>query len=328
MRISAIICAALFLCWSARSQDRTSKPAQPDQFEIGRHTFFDFGPPFDFYEIFLVRPSTDGSSVERITLTPAGNECVSPATIDAASASIPESVAALLSATNPCAIPEKVLRRELKRCKKCSVFSGANVVMQVQCGAETRLIRTDILDKDWFDASPHTPEHTSWTMQLLAHLDQAAGPGVMDKPAFPFSGNGEPEVSLDSPTLKKVGAGEYDALFKGAPNKPSDLYRAAQNPPPPPTVRLINSSVSLPTGTIVPPVYPPLTRITHVEGRVSFKIEIDSNGRATNLIFDSGHPLLRPSVEHAVGSWRFPKEFSDQQVQLTIEFALNCSQPK
>jgi hypothetical protein len=42
---------------------------------------------------------------------------------------------------------KKPLRRELKRCKKCLVFSGADVVLQVQCGTETCLIRTDILDK-------------------------------------------------------------------------------------------------------------------------------------------------------------------------------------
>ncbi len=69
MRCSVTVCAVLFLCCPAMCQDR-SAAVQPGQFEIGRHTFFDFGPPFNFYEIFIVRPSATGTSVERITLTP------------------------------------------------------------------------------------------------------------------------------------------------------------------------------------------------------------------------------------------------------------------
>src|SRR5215470_19485218 len=139
----------------------------PSQFEIGRHTFFDFGPPFDFYDIFIVRPSSGGSSVERITLTPAGNKCTQPAKLEAASASLTQSVADLLAGTNPCSISQKELSRELKRRKKYSVFSGANVSMQVECGGQKRIIRADILDRDMFDAHPGTPERTSWTMELL-----------------------------------------------------------------------------------------------------------------------------------------------------------------
>jgi len=44
------------------------------------------------------------------------------------------------------------------------------------CGGETRLIRSDILDRDMFDASAHTPENTAWTMQLLEKLDKPLGP--------------------------------------------------------------------------------------------------------------------------------------------------------
>jgi hypothetical protein len=88
----------------------SSAAVQPGQFEIGRHTFFDCGPPFNFYEIFVVRPSPAGISVERITLTPPGQKCVAPAEVKAASASTSESVAQLLGDKNPCSIPEKALR--------------------------------------------------------------------------------------------------------------------------------------------------------------------------------------------------------------------------
>jgi hypothetical protein len=92
MKCGVVACAILFLCDTAIAEDRNSKAPQPEQFEIGRLTFFDFGPPFDFYEIFIVRPATAGSSIERITLTPPGHECSSTAKIEVASALITESV--------------------------------------------------------------------------------------------------------------------------------------------------------------------------------------------------------------------------------------------
>src|SRR5271170_2518782 len=167
MRRSVMFCAVLVLSSATFGQANGAISAPPDQFEIGRHTFFDFGPPSDYYELFVVHPTVNGTSIERITLTPPVDSCTRQAKLEVASASINESIAALLGSTNPCAIPEKELRRELKRCKKCLTFSGADVALQVQCGTQARIIRSDILDKDMFDPAPNTPEHTSWTMQLL-----------------------------------------------------------------------------------------------------------------------------------------------------------------
>ena len=55
--------------------------AAPNNFEIGRRIFFDFGPPFEFYEVILVRQMTSGASVERISLTPRGGSCANPAEV-------------------------------------------------------------------------------------------------------------------------------------------------------------------------------------------------------------------------------------------------------
>jgi outer membrane biosynthesis protein TonB len=67
--------------------------------------------------------------------------------------------------------------------------------------------------------------------------------------------------------------------------------------------------------------------MARVEGAVSFKAEIDTNGVATNLTFESGHPLLRRAVKEAVSGWRFPADAIRNEVQATIEFALNCPKP-
>jgi hypothetical protein len=213
--------------------------AQPDRFVIGRRTFFDMGPRSEFYEIFSVRATVGGGTLlERIQITPPADACIQPATVQFATSSMDASVADLLGRTNPCAIPQKDLRRELKRCRKCLVFSGADVAMQVQCGDQSRRLRMDILDRDMFDLHPATPEHTSWTIVLLGRLDQALGSTVTERPAFPlFETSQQPPLEAQSnPLLEDLERGKFDALFDGASDRPSELVRQAQKPAPPPLV--------------------------------------------------------------------------------------------
>src|ERR1017187_4114557 len=186
-RSSVLFGVMLCICGSVIPQVRKSQPSSPDRLLLGRRTFFDFGPPFNFYEVLSVRSTDRGALIERITVTPSADACTLSATVETTTASVNETIADLLGKTNPCSLPEKELRRELKRCKRCLVFSGADVVMQVQCGDQSRRIRMDILDRDMFDPHPTTPEHTSWTMALLGRLDQALGTSVMQRPMFAVS---------------------------------------------------------------------------------------------------------------------------------------------
>jgi hypothetical protein len=297
----------------------------PVQFEIGRRTFFDFGPPFNFYELFVVRPGAAGTTIERITLTPAADECIAPAKFETATASVAESVSELLGA-NPCSISEKSLRRELKRCKKCLVFSGADVTMQVQCGTQVRLIRSAVLDRDMFDPAAKTPENTSWTVQVLQRLDQAVGPGVMSKPMFSIPTKDEPpSESSISPVEQELDIGKYDALFPATADKASELYHAARTPPVQHTVELVSSSPVAPE-VFIPPEYPPLAKITRTRGPVSFTVDVDAAGGTTNLVFESGSKLLYEAVRQAVVRWKFPKDVFGSQIQATIGFGLNCPQ--
>lgn len=201
--------------------------------------------------------------------------------------------------------------------------------MQVQCGSQARLIRSDILDRDMFDAAPKTPQYTSWTMKLLERLDLAVGPSAFEKQRiFPMpEDNQSPTSDPDSATLQNLAAGEYDALFQGAPDKPSELYHASQIPAPVPQIRLIRS-VPLQPEDSVEPTYPPLARVAHIEGMLTFTLVIDSEGDATNLVFGSGHPLLRGAVADAVKTWRFPRDAAGQQVDAAVEFKLNCPRKK
>ena len=315
--------AVLFLLFvPALGPGQVSTPQQISQFEVGRRTFYDFGPPFDFYEIYLVRAKDAGSWIDRVTLTPPGSSCMQPAKVETASASMTDRVGALLEGVNPCTIPEKELRREMKRCKKCLVFSGADVAIQVQCGDRSRVIRASVLDKDIFDSAPNTPKRTSWTMQLLTRMDRSLGSNVMDKPVFPLDEEQQSPPS-DSETLRDLSMGKYDALFEGARYKPSDLYRASQHAIPSPNIR-VQTSPAVRPDTQVQPVYPRLARFAHVEGKVILKFKIEPDGSTSSVSFESGHPLLRGAAEAAVNSWKFAQSAANQVVVATIEFEANC----
>ena len=314
----------ILVCGTAWAKDRHSAAPIPDQFTIGRLTFFDFGPPFNYYEVLVARPVATGTAIERIWLTPPGDACFQSAKVEMASAKLNESIEELFRKTNPCAISEKELLRELKRCKKCLVFSGAHVNMQVQCGPQTRIIRSEILDKDMFDRAPNTPVHTSWTMQLLDRLNEALGPGAMEKPIFSiYESDQAPATVPDSESLKDLAAGKYDALFPGASDKPSDLYRAAQIAPPTPSIRLAKDLAIQPLEFALPK-YPPLARVAHIQGDVVFKFEIAHDGRTSNFSVMSGYPLLTPSVKDAVERWKFAPGSVGQKADGTIKFATNC----
>jgi hypothetical protein len=300
----------------------------PEQVVIGRDTFFDFGPPFHYYEVIWVRPEPTGSRVDRILVTPPGDTCTQPATIELTTVVVRESIGELLQRTNPCTIPEKELHRERKRCKHCLVFSGANVTMQAQCGNEQRLIRMDVLDRDIYSPkSAGTPEHTSWTMQLLSRLDAALGPGVMEKPALSMV----PAVPIALPqrtqALDRLAAGEFDALFEST-QKVSELYRQAQqSPPPPPTIELVSSEPIRPVAYEVPK-YPSIARAAHVGGNVRFTAHVTSTGNLADLKFVEGHPLLRKPVESAVSGWVYAKEAVGEEIRVTLSFRLNCASSK
>jgi TonB family protein len=305
------------------AKDGRTVPSLPDRFLVARHTFIDVGPPNDFYEIISVRGTANGTTVERVTLTPAGDACMQPPTVEIAASFLPDPVSVVLEGRNPCAIPDKGLRKELKRRKQGLVFSGAEISMHVQCGGKERIIRADVLDRDMFDPNAATPEHTSWTMRLLTRLDKPFPSGVWDRPIT--AGLTEPAGGTvpNGDAARALASGAYDRLFAGAPDRPSDLYRASQIRPPAPDV-LLRSSVPFQPERFVRPDYPPIARLARIEGTVVVTFQVDANGDVTDTQFESGHPMLRATVKNAVSEWKFPKEAADQQIKATIDFKTNC----
>ena len=203
----------------------------PDEITIGRHSFIDIGPPFDFYEVITLRSTNNNVRVERATLAPAGDTCFQHATVETATGDVDESMVDVLGGINPCVISEKELQHEVKRCKRCAVFSGSDVTMQFECEGKPRSIRMNILDRDMFDSHANTPRNTSWSMELMTRLDKVLGSNVLDKPVFTVTDT--PNVSPIAPKLKMkiltdVSNGQYDTLFESRLDKPSVLLKDAQ----------------------------------------------------------------------------------------------------
>jgi len=298
------------------------KSAQPDSVVIARHTFFDFGPPFDFYELIRVKGGGDTLSVERALITPHGLTCVlQPATVEYESKTLHKAMTDLLAGKNPCTIPERDLHRELKRCKKCLTFSGANVTMEASCGNTLRQLRMDVLDRDMFDSAPHTPENTSWTMGVLGELDKALGPGPMDKPMFAVADS----VTLATPgtdLVREIRAGQYDALFGKEQAVSQIVLESEMSPPLPPSVAI--ESVMPPPVSPKIPNYPPIAKAAHVEGLVNVTFDIGIDGKVQNISVINGPKLAELGVIDAVSTWTFPETAWGRNGNAAIRFSLNC----
>lgn len=83
-RESLVLFAAVALFPSVSAAEKQPPIPMPESLVLGRHTFIDVGPPFDFYEILSVHRDGTGTAVERITVTPPGDPCALPATVEVA----------------------------------------------------------------------------------------------------------------------------------------------------------------------------------------------------------------------------------------------------
>ena len=160
-------------------------------------------------------------------------------------------------------------------------------------------------------------------MRILGQLDQALGPGAIDKPMITLPGDLNVSAQLDSPMFEEIRTGKYDSLFPGTTDKPSQIYLSTKNIIPSPTVKFLNASPFQPILASLP-AYPPIARLAGVEGTFTFTLDVQTDGRATNFAVEQGAPLLRAAVENASHEWTFPKQAAGQHVVVSLQFAINC----
>lgn len=221
-----------------------------------------------------------------------------------------------------------ILRKEVKRCKKCAVLSGMNVKLQAQCASGTRIIKSDILDRDIFDPHPTTPEYTSWTQGLLGRLAEGFGPGFWGKPVFQTGDTGQKAaVKPDAGMSAEFRAGRYDVLFDQSTEKLSDLYRNAEDSPQyaGPIVRLVSSIPHLPVSDPMP-TYPAIARAAHlsIHGVATVSLVVGPNGEAKDVVYSAGPPFLSAATTEAISRWKFAPEVAGQHVEVKLNFDPNC----
>jgi TonB family protein len=307
-----------------------AQPTESSGFVVGVDTYFDFGPPNNYYEIFIVIPAQHGTKVQRFILRPLAHKCYAPEEVAYVEKTSTLSVKDLLAGVDPCKIREKDLKKEQKRKKGELNFSGANVSLQLSCAGETRTIQTSVLERDWFLASPGTPRNTSWTVELLDKLRSLTGPGVLDQPMFPPKSYTRAPVSADPLSLENLSSGKYDSLFPDPEEKASEIYRGSLVPPPQPTVKLISGTPLEPVHFTLP-AYPSLPWMIGHEGEPSVVVRLDPRGNVSSVVMFTGYALFEAAIRDAVKDWIFPPappstEILDppRDVTLRFSFQLNC----
>jgi hypothetical protein len=325
MRLVSAIGFVVFICCTCIAQKQRKAEPFPAQVVIGRDSFIDIGPPFNYYDLTFLRSNGEKTDVERISLTPPADACYPRAEIAVANVNLNERLSSVLKGTNPCTIPEKRLKAELKRRNRGLVFSGMNVSIQVECTGGVRVIRADILDRDIFDSDPNTPQYTAWSRSVFDRLDQATGDHPWDKPIFPvLKSTPAASPTVQSAALQEIGDGKFDSIFGDSPDRPSALYRMAQNPPRQPFIELVSSEPVRPK-EYVDPVYPPIAKAARVHGNVEFHLTIANDGSGANAIIDSGPKMLWQATSDAISKWKFSTDDSGRVVRGSIRFGLNCA---
>ncbi len=82
----------------------------------------------------------------------------------------------------------------------------------------------------------------------------------------------------------------------------------------------------------VAPVYPPLARQAHIQGRVILKVRINKSGDVVNLQLVSGHPILAPAAIEAVKQWKYQPYLLygdpiEAETNVTVNFTLPDKPP-
>jgi hypothetical protein len=290
---------------------------------IGRLSYFDFGPPFDFYDVIRLQENGSQVRVERVLLTPQAG-CFQPAKAEFGEGVVSGSVRDLLAGVDPCRISDRQIEKERKRRKKGQVFSGVNVTVQLQCGPKARVLTADVLDRDLYAAHPDTPQVTSWSMQVLTKLDAVLGPGAADKPIFDLSEStpgAPPGSQLDF--VGQLQQGQFDGLFPSAADLPSKIYSDSKKPQTDTAIKVVFIEPGEPD-TYVAARYPPIAKAARVEGDVSFHARTGGNCGLEDVTVSAGPKMLHGAVIDSVQQWKFCKLPIGTEVRGTIKFQLNC----
>ena len=79
----------------------------------------------------------------------------------------------------------------------------------------------------------------------------------------------------------------------------------------------------------VDPIYPPLARQIHKEGRVELRAIIATDGTIQSLEIESGEPIFYQSAKDAVSQWRYkPTILNGQPMQIDTHITVIYTMPR
>jgi hypothetical protein len=165
-------------------------------------------------------------------------------------------------------------------------------------------------------------------MNVLSQLDDALGPGALDKPIFSMPPSDQPISAAQSSNLSILEGlknGYYDSYFN-SDKKLSELYRESIDVTLPPSIELLSATPETPTSKKMP-TYPPIAKAAHVEGVIEATFDVSPTGTPENITIPVGPEMFRKVTTDAISQWSFPPSSEVRQEHLKIAFKLNCNKP-
>ena len=137
-------------------------------------------------------------------------------------------------------------------------------------------------------------------------------------------------ASTSEPAPPSVGMGDPNGVASGIFDGPAIVTQAPPPAPPAavkPTPKKITVGGSVAAANLthmVQPEYPPIARLSHIEGTVEFTATISKEGTIENLMVVHGHPLLINAAKEAVLQWRYrPTLLNGQPVEVVTDIVVN-----
>jgi protein TonB len=185
-------------------------------------------------------------------------------------------------------------------------------------------------------SSPATAVAPSTTTATIAPIEVPQDiPYIVDLlPSGPFAEGGPTGTRIGVPNgVEGLQPVPFHVVIPPPPQPPPPPTPGATPPPPLPTSRP-KGPVRISEGAIAgyalfhpSPEYPPLARMTRVEGRVVLQAVITEDGDIKDLkIIAESNPLLRKGVIETVSTWKYkPTLLSGEPVEVITTITINFS---
>jgi TonB family protein len=316
----------------------TAEVSIPSQFYIVSVFFSDYGPAF-YYRVMDITPDGMDSIVKYSRIADVNLYCPRRIVQIAEARVKNTSPGELVKANNPCAIKPRELSAGLRRYRRFGGrFETVSYGIVAQCGASLRQLALPSIEQlDW-DRLKREKPHVAKLWDLASDVVTP----VFGADSIFHDRTDSDELALQTAGEKLVPdliSGRYDAGLADAIQGNEETWRSPsfrslletyRGPLRSPSeaggygVRLEHSEV-FPFSNFVTPIYPPLSKMARIQGKVELKLKLDPVSGEVLDAAASGHPLLTPSAIVAARHWRFkPNAISSETVSLTLDYALHC----